>query len=251
MKPELFSRREVFRIMTIGSVGTMLLPTRCAGGENGPVPAAGTASSASSTYPFELPPLRYSYEALEPHIDAQTMEIHHSRHHQGYTDKLNAALEPYPALHDRSVRELLSNLDALPEDIQNSVRNNGGGFLNHSLFWEMISPDRVSTPFGNLAAGLSESFGSIDSFKEEFASAAGSVFGSGWAWLVSDQSGGNLEVITTSNQDSPVSDGKVPVLGIDVWEHAYYLKYQNRRTDYIAAFLELVNWKVCEAHYSG
>ncbi len=190
---------------------------------------------------FETPPLPYAYDALEPHIDEQTMRIHHDKHHVGYTTKLNAALEGHPELQEKSAEELLKDLDSLPSDIKTAVRNNGGGHVNHALFWPSMSPDGGGAPSGALADAINSAFGSFDAFKEEFASAAGGRFGSGWAWLVSDGSG-NLKITSTANQDSPYSEGQTPLLGIDVWEHAYYLKYQNRRPDYVSAWWNVVNW---------
>jgi len=188
---------------------------------------------------FSVPDLPYAYEALEPHIDEATMRVHHDRHHQAYVDKANAALEGTEWA-DREVEDVLRNLSALPGDVQGLVRNNAGGHYNHSLFWEMLSPDGGGAPGGDLASGIDQAFGSFDSFKDEFKNAGVARFGSGWAWLVKDGSG--LAVVSTPNQDSPVSDGSVPLLGCDVWEHAYYLKYQNKRPDYIDAFWNVVNW---------
>ena len=189
--------------------------------------------------PFELPDLPYGYDALEPHIDAETMRIHHDLHHAAYVTNANAALEGTQWA-DASVESILTNLDALPADKQGPVRNNAGGHYNHSLFWQMLSPDGGGEPSGELASGIEQAFGSFDSFKDEFKDAGIARFGSGWAWLVKDSSG--LAVVSTPNQDSPVSDGSVPLLGCDVWEHAYYLKYQNKRPDYIDAFWNVVNW---------
>lgn len=189
----------------------------------------------------ELPELPYDYNALEPNIDAKTMEIHHGKHHQGYVNKLNGALENHPELQNKSVDELLSDLDSLPEDIRTAIRNNGGGHANHSLFWPCMSPDGGGKPEGKLAEAINDSFGSFDDFKEKFSAAAATRFGSGWAWLCVDGSG-KLVVTSTPNQDNPVSDGLKPVLGLDVWEHAYYLNYQNRRPDYITSWWNTVNW---------
>lgn len=192
-------------------------------------------------YPFKLPELGYAYNALEPHIDARTMEIHHSKHHAAYTNNLNAALEKHPDLHSRSAEDLIKNLNALPEDIRGPVRNNGGGFINHNLFWEIMRPGGSNKPTGNLAKEIDSAFGSFDALKEAVAKAATTRFGSGWGWLVQDASG-KLSVTSTANQDSPITDGAKPILGIDVWEHAYYLNYQNRRPDYITAWWNVVNW---------
>jgi Fe-Mn family superoxide dismutase len=187
-----------------------------------------------------LPDLPYAYDALEPTIDAQTMQIHHGKHHQGYVNKLNAALEGHADLQKKSVQDLLRGVKQVPESIRTAVRNNGGGHANHSLFWTIMSPQGGGSPSGALADAVSSAFGSFDTFKEEFSNAAGSRFGSGWSWLVVD--GGNLKVYSTANQDSPYMEGHVPILGLDVWEHAYYLKYQNRRPEYVSAWWNVVNW---------
>jgi Fe-Mn family superoxide dismutase len=189
---------------------------------------------------FELPPLPYPNDALEPHIDARTMEIHHDKHHGGYTSKLNAAIEGTEWA-NKSIEEILQNLDKVPQDKRTAVRNNGGGYANHSLFWQVMSPNGGGQPSGNLASAINSAFGSFDSFKEQFSSAAAGRFGSGWAWLVVDNNGG-LSITSTPNQDTPVMEGKTPILGLDVWEHAYYLNYQNRRPDYISAFFNVINW---------
>jgi Fe-Mn family superoxide dismutase len=188
----------------------------------------------------QLPELPYAHDALEPHIDKQTMEIHHGRHHATYVNNLNAALEGHADLQGKSVEELISNLDALPEAIRTAVRNNGGGHANHTLFWQILSPNGGGAPSGELADAINAAFGSFDNFKAEFAKAAAGRFGSGWAWLVAD--GGKVSITSTPNQDSPIMEGKTPILGLDVWEHAYYLKYQNKRPDYISAFWNVVNW---------
>jgi superoxide dismutase, Fe-Mn family len=192
-------------------------------------------------YPFELPELPYAADALEPHIDARTMEIHHGKHHQAYTSNLNAALEKHGDLHGRSAEELVRDLDSLPEEIRTAVRNNGGGYLNHNLFWEIMGPGGGGRPSGELAQAIDRAFGSFDAFKEAFAKAATGRFGSGWAWLVLSGEKG-LEITSTPNQDTPVMEGRTPILGLDVWEHAYYLNYQNRRPDYITAWWNVVNW---------
>ncbi len=190
--------------------------------------------------PHELPKLPYPYDALEPHIDELTMTIHHTKHHQGYVNNLNAALDQHPELHQKSLEELLRGIDQVPEDIRTAVRNNGGGHHNHSLFWQIMAPKAGGEPEGKLADAIKKTFGDFAKFKETFSNAAATRFGSGWAWLV--VSSGNLEAYSTPNQDSPLMEGKVPILGLDVWEHAYYLKYQNRRTEYIAAWWNVVNW---------
>ncbi len=188
----------------------------------------------------ELPALPYDYKALEPHIDARTMEIHHSKHHQGYVSKLNAALEKHPDLGSKNVEALIGDLDSLPDDIRVAVRNNGGGHANHSLFWQIMKPNGGGKPSGALADAINSTFGDFDQFKQQFSNAAATRFGSGWAWLVAVD--GKLIVESTPNQDSPLMRGMTPILGLDVWEHAYYLKYQNRRPDYIAAWWNVINW---------
>ena len=188
----------------------------------------------------ELPPLPYDFAALEPHIDAQTMQIHHGKHHQAYVNNLNAALEKHTDLQKMSAEELLRNLGSVPEDIRPAVRNNGGGHVNHTMFWKMMAPNAGGPPSGGVAEAIKASFGGFDSFKEQFAKAGVSRFGSGWAWLIDNN--GKLSIESTANQDNPISDGKKPILGIDVWEHAYSLKYQNRRPDYITAWWNVVNW---------
>lgn len=189
---------------------------------------------------YTLPDLPYDYDALEPHIDARTMKIHHTKHHQGYTNKVNAALEGHEFA-DLDIEEVLRRIDEVPSDVKQAVINSGGGYANHNLFWTILSPSGGGKPEGELAEAINESFGSFDKFKEEFSSAAGGRFGSGWAWLSVDGSG-NLVVHSTANQDSPLMEGYTPIMGIDVWEHAYYLHYQNRRPDYVAAFWNVVNW---------
>ncbi|MDV2580995.1 superoxide dismutase [Alkalibacillus haloalkaliphilus] len=196
---------------------------------------------------FELPELPYAYDALEPHIDQETMNIHHTKHHNTYVTKLNAALEGHADLQDKSLEELLQNLDSLPSDIQTAVRNNGGGHANHTLFWTILSPNGGGEPTGELADKIKEVFGSFDQFKEDFAAAGAGRFGSGWAWLVVKN--GKVEITSTPNQDTPVMEGVTPILGLDVWEHAYYLKYQNRRPDYINAFWNVVNWDEVSKRY--
>ncbi|RME02700.1 MAG: superoxide dismutase [Planctomycetota bacterium] len=191
---------------------------------------------------FELPKLPYEYGALEPHFDAKTMEIHYSKHHAGYTNKLNAALEKAPHLSGKSIEEILRNLSSVPADIRTAVRNNGGGYYNHSLFWKVLSPNGGGKPEGALAEAIEKTFGGFNTFQEKFSNAAATQFGSGWAWLAINAFG-QLEVLSTPNQDNPLMEGKTPILGLDVWEHAYYLKYQNRRPDYIQAFWNIVNWQ--------
>ncbi|HEY2716771.1 MAG TPA: superoxide dismutase [Solirubrobacterales bacterium] len=198
---------------------------------------------------FSVPDLPYGYDALEPTIDEQTMHLHHDKHHQAYVDKANAALEGTEWA-DKDVEEVLQNLDALPADKQAAVRNNGGGHYNHSLFWEMMSPNGGGAPSGELASAIDSAFGSFDSFKEEFKNAGVTQFGSGWAWLVKN-SDGSVAVTKTANQDSPISRGQTPLLGADVWEHAYYLKYQNKRPEYLDAFWDVVNWDYVASRFAG
>jgi Fe-Mn family superoxide dismutase len=195
---------------------------------------------------YEVPPLPYDYAALEPHIDEQTMRLHHDKHHQAYVDKVNDALEGTEHA-GKPIEEIIANLAAIPEDKRGVVRNNGGGHLNHSLFWESMSPDGGGAPDGDLAGAIDEAFGSFDAFKEQFEAAGVGRFGSGWAWLIVD--GGTLAITSTANQDNPISEGKTPLVGNDVWEHAYYLKYQNRRPEYLKAWWNVVDWaKVAERY---
>ncbi len=195
---------------------------------------------------FELPKLPYDYDALEPHIDEQTMIIHHTKHHQAYIDKLNAAIEGHPDLQKKSAEELIKNLNVVPDAIKTAVRNHGGGHLNHSFFWQIMRNDEQA-PGSEIAREINKKFGSFDKFKELFSNAAAGVFGSGWAWLVVNN--GELEIITTPNQDSPLTQNKTPILGIDMWEHAYYLKYQNRRPEYITAWLNVIDWEKVNEHF--
>jgi Fe-Mn family superoxide dismutase len=197
---------------------------------------------------FELPKLPYAEDALEPYIDAQTMNIHHTKHHQAYITNLNAALEKHPELTNKSLEDLLSDLNAVPEDIRTAVRNHGGGTWNHNMFWEIMAPKTAVTPSAELLKALEAAFGSFDSFKSEFEKAAIGRFGSGWAWLV--KKGDGLSIVSTANQDTPLSDGLTPILGIDVWEHAYYLKYQNRRPEYVSNWWNVVNWQAVAERYN-
>ena len=198
----------------------------------------------------ELPQLPYEYDALEPHIDARTMEIHHTKHHQTYVNNLNNALSNHPELESKSIEELVKDLGSIPEDIRTAVRNNGGGHANHSIFWLCMSPNGGGEPTGELADAINSSFGSLNSFKEQFAKAGATRFGSGWAWLCVDGNG-KLVVTSTPNQDNPLTDGLSPILGLDVWEHAYYLNYQNRRPDYISAFWNIVNWDQVASNFAA
>ncbi|MBO0446612.1 MULTISPECIES: superoxide dismutase [Enterococcus] len=189
---------------------------------------------------YTLPDLPYAYDALEPHIDVETMHLHHDKHHNTYVTNLNAAIEKHPELGTKSVEELIADMDSIPEDIRTAVRNNGGGHANHSFFWEIMAPNAGGAPTGDIKEAIDAAFGSFDKLKEEFKTAATGRFGSGWAWLVLNN--GKLEITSTANQDSPLMDGKTPVLGLDVWEHAYYLNYKNVRPEYIDAFWNVVNW---------
>lgn len=196
---------------------------------------------------FTLPKLSYTYDALEPHIDARTMEIHHTKHHQTYIDKLNAALEKYPDLQEKTAAELISDLNAIPEDIRTAVKNHGGGHANHSLFWMILGPNAGGEPTGNVASAIEESFSDFKTFQEQFAAAAAGQFGSGWAWLVNNK--GKLEIVATPNQDSPLSQGKTPILGLDVWEHAYYVKYLWNRPEYVKSWWNVINWQEVDRRY--
>jgi Fe-Mn family superoxide dismutase len=199
--------------------------------------------------PHALPPLPYDFAALEPHIDTQTMQIHHGKHHQAYVNNLNAALAKHPELDKWPLEDLLKKINQVPEDIRTAVRNNAGGHHNHSLFWTWMGPKAGGEPSGALGDAIKKTFGDFTKFKEQIAASGAGRFGSGWAWLV--WSGGKLEIISTANQDSPLMDGKTPVLGVDVWEHAYYLKYQNRRPDYIAAWWNVVNWAAVNKQFEA
>ena len=201
-------------------------------------------------HPFKLPDLPYAFNALEPHIDAKTMEIHHDKHHAAYTNKLNEALEKHAPLQSKSIEELLRSIDTIPEDIRGAVRNNGGGYANHALFWEIMSPNGGGEPGGALGDAIKQKFGSFQDFRAKVSNAGATQFGSGWAWLVVDGSG-KLDVYSTPNQDSPYMKGHTPILGVDVWEHAYYLKYQNRRPDYLEAWWNTVNWDEVAKRYAS
>jgi len=201
-------------------------------------------------HPFALPEVGYAYDALEPHIDARTMEIHHSKHHAAYTTNLNKALESHPDLQKKSVEQLVTDLNAVPEAIRNVVRNNGGGYLNHALFWDIMTPGGAKEPSGALATAIKSDLGSLDELKTKLQAAAVGQFGSGWGWLCKDSSG-KLSIVATPNQDTPLMQGKTPLLGVDVWEHAYYLKYQNRRPDYVTAWWNVVNWDRVAARFGS
>ncbi|MGG5309205.1 superoxide dismutase [Fe] [Enterococcus sp. DIV1368b] len=198
---------------------------------------------------YTLPDLPYAFDALEPYIDEETMHLHHDKHHNTYVTNLNAAIEKYPELGEKTIEELVSDMDAIPSDIQTAVRNNGGGHANHSFFWKIMAPNAGGEPTGAIKDAINETFGDFATFKEEFKKAAAGRFGSGWAWLVLED--GKLAITSTANQDSPLMEGKKPVLGLDVWEHAYYLKYKNVRPDYIEAFWNVVNWDEVNKHFAG
>jgi Fe-Mn family superoxide dismutase len=227
----MMTRRDALKTAALAATASMIVPGAL---------AQPTATPAAPAGPFALPPLPYPYDALEPHIDARTMEIHHDRHHKAYVDNLNKAVATVPGLAQKTIEELLRHLDAVPETIRTAVRNHGGGHYNHTLFWRMMKKGGGGEPRGDLARAIEKRFGSFDDFKALFSDTALKVFGSGWAWLVWD--GGRLAVEATPNQDTPLSAGRTPLLGLDVWEHAYYLKYQNRRADYITAWWNVVNW---------
>jgi Fe-Mn family superoxide dismutase len=199
---------------------------------------------------FELPPLPYPNNALEPHIDAQTMEIHHDRHHNTYVTNLNNAIKDQPDLQNMSIEDLVANLDKVPESIRTAVRNNGGGHANHSLFWQIMGPNGGGAPTGAVAGAIDAAFGSYDAFKQQLSAAGAGRFGSGWAWLVAAPDG-SLSITSTPNQDTPLMEGKTPILGVDVWEHAYYLKYQNKRPDYLAAWFNTINWDAVNERYAA
>lgn len=208
------------------------------------------AKPVSPPQPFTLPPLGYAYDALAPYIDSRTMELHHLKHHQGYIDSANRALAEFPELHKKTAEDLLKNMAAVPEKIRPVVRDQVGGHVNHTLFWQIIGPDGGGAPTGELAAAIDRTFGSLDAFRERFTDLAMRRFGSGWAWLVA-RADGHVDVISTVNQDSPLMAGHRPLLGVDVWEHAYYLQYQDRRFDYLSSFWRVLNWRAVEANYAA
>lgn len=232
----MMTRREALRLAGLGAAALAATPTILTAQ---PAPAP--------TGPFKLPPLPYATDALEPHVDARTMEIHHGKHHAAYVANLNKAVADHPTLQQKSIEDLVRNLDAVPESIRTAVRNNGGGHLNHALFWQMMRKDGGGEPKGSLAEAITKSFGSLASFKDSLSKAGLGQFGSGWAWLVLD--GKTLKIEASPNQDSPWMAGKPLLLGVDVWEHAYYLKYQNRRADYLAAWMNVVNWDFVNDRY--
>jgi superoxide dismutase, Fe-Mn family len=237
----MMTRRQAIKTTALASVALAALPNAL------PQTNAPSSMSTATSGPFTLPPLPYADDALEPYVDARTMQIHHDKHHAAYVANLNKAVAGFPEVGSQPVEDLLKNLNAVPEKIRTAVRNQGGGHYNHSLFWQMLQKNG-GDPKGALAAAIDQRFGSFNSFKEEWTKAAVGQFGSGWAWLVVDGEK-NLSIEPTGNQDSPISQGKQPVLGIDVWEHAYYLKYQNRRPEYVAAFFHVINWDFVSERY--
>ncbi len=241
----MLTRREALQKTMLAS--TVLVGGAAVGSSLAQAPSGTSAAPAAG--PFTLPALPYAADALEPAIDARTMEIHHGKHHAAYVAGLNKAVSEEPSLAGKSVEELLRRLDSVPEKVRTAVRNHGGGHANHSLFWPLLRKNNGAGPTGDLAKAIEAGFGNLAGFQEQFAKAALSVFGSGWAWLTLD--GGKLRIETTPNQDSPLSQGRTPVLGVDVWEHAYYLKYQNRRADYVAAFYGVINWDWVASRYQA
>lgn len=237
----MMTRRYALKTTALASVALATLPGAIA--QTSPTTPAMTMPEG----PFKLPPLPYAYDALEPYIDTETMHLHHDKHHAAYVANLNKAVADYPDVAKMSIEEILKNLDAVPEKIRTAVRNQGGGHYNHSLFWQLLKKNG-GEPQGALASAINQAFGGYDQFKEELTKTAGSVFGSGWAWLTLDANKG-LAIEPTHNQDATISDGKQPLLGIDVWEHSYYLKYQNRRPEYIAAFFNVINWDFVSERY--
>lgn len=244
------SRREMLRLVGQSSAGVFLGAAMLGCQRDSGSTRTGIQTIEQLTYPYRLPDLAFAYDALEPAIDARTMEIHHQRHHQGYVDKLNAALEGQSAWQSATLGTLLRDLDQLPEVLQTAVRNNGGGHFNHTLFWTILRPEGGDMPHGPLADAINARFGSFAAFQEAFTEMALSVFGSGWAWLVKDTRG-ELYLTQTAQQDTPLANNEVPVLGLDVWEHAYYLRYQNRRADYISSFWEVIDWEQCTAYFEA
>ena len=244
------SRPSVDRRSFLGASAAALAATSAAG-MLAPAAQAQTAAApaAAPTGPYKLPKLGYAFDALEPNIDAETMEIHYTKHHQAYIDKLNAAVAKYPDLAKLPAEDLVKKLDAIPEEIRTAVQNNGGGHVNHTFFWKIIGPGKGGEPKGKLAEDINKKFGGFAAFKEALNNAAATRFGSGWAWLVKGPEG--LEVISTANQDSPLTLGKIPIVGVDVWEHAYYLKYRNKRPDYVTAWWNIVDWDQASKNYEA
>ncbi|MBD2777627.1 superoxide dismutase [Iningainema tapete] len=239
------NRRHFLFILGAGA-GTFALDA-CALAQNN---SSGNQTTQGAAGTIQLPPLPYPYEALEPHIDRATMQFHHDKHHATYVKNLNEALNKHPQLKGKSVEDLLRNLNSVPEDIRTTVRNNGGGHVNHAMFWRIMKPQGGGEPTGALATAINQNFGSFANFKKQFNEAGGKRFGSGWVWLARNN-GGKLEITTTPNQDTPLSEGKYPIMGNDVWEHAYYLKYQNRRTDYLDAWWNVLNWDEINTRFAA
>ena len=236
------NRRNFLYLITAGTTGAFLsTPTNASW-------ATPATTAAVTNTGFELPPLTYDYNALEPHIDAATMKFHHDKHHATYIKNLNAAVNKYPQLKPKTVEELLTSLDRLPKEIQTAVRNNGGGHFNHSMYWQIMGPKGGGVPTGEIATAIKSQFGSFDTFKTQFNEMGTKLFGSGWVWLVREK--GQLKIVTTINQDNPISQGLYPIMGNDVWEHAYYLNYQNRRPDYLAAWWNVVNWTEVDRRFA-
>ncbi len=244
----MMTRREAIKTAMLASAA-LAIPGRSR--SQAAPPEATPAPEGGGVYPFVLPPLGYGFDALEPYIDAKTMEIHHDKHHAAYVAKLNEALKDAPAaLKAKTVDALLADLDAVPEAIRTAVRNQGGGHANHSFFWKLLKKNPGGKPSGDLAAAIDKTFGSFADFQKQFGAAAGKVFGSGWAWLVRNPDG-NLAIVSTANQDSPLMNKQTPIVGVDVWEHAYYLKHQNRRAEYVQAFQDVIDWDFAARQYAG
>lgn len=235
--------------LTLGAYASTAISNICNHGKTYATKTLKVAPFYAATYPFSLPKLPYSYDALEPDIDKETMRIHHNKHHQAYVNNLNNVLKSHQSLHNKTLFELLSNLSSLPQEVQHAVRKQGGGHFNHSLFWTIMTPNAPKKPTGILAKKIDTTFKTFEAFQTLFNKKAKTIFGSGWAWLVTDRKG-NLSVIATHNQDSPLSQNLIPILGLDVWEHAYYIKYQNRRGDYISAWWHVINWPMVEQYYT-
>jgi len=243
------SRRDAIRTMLVTATCVAVNPFSRASADAAPVAAAiPEPKTAEPAGPFSVPPLPYGYNALEPYIDTETMQIHHDKHHATYVKNLNAAVAKQPELAKKTVQELISDLDSVPDSLRTAIRNNGGGHYNHTLFWETLKKNG-GAPKGDLSSAINKTFGSYDAFQDQFTKLATGQFGSGWAWLTIDKSG-KLAVEATANQDSPLSQGRTPLLGLDVWEHAYYLKYQNKRANYVTAFYNVINWDVVGARYT-
>ncbi|AFZ19510.1 superoxide dismutase [Allocoleopsis franciscana] len=240
--------RRNFLVLLGATTGTLALANIACAAEPAAKPTSDNKQNQAGTETFKLPPLPYAYNALEPHIDEATMQFHHDKHHAAYVKNLNDAVNKYPQLKGKSPEDLLRNLSSVPEDIRTTVRNNGGGHVNHTMFWEIMGPNGGGEPKGAIAKAITDSFGSFDKFKQQFNEAGTKRFGSGWAWLVRSKDG-KLQVMSTANQDSPLMEGSFPIMGNDVWEHAYYLKYQNKRADYLTAWWNVINWDEVNKRY--